>query len=119
MGDDISLTYVVRRGIFRIASFLTDWYAGGTRYFLFHFTLKLRNLDKTFAVRANLHHLFEPLYRDYSIVGKIIGPPVRMLRVAVGGTVYAFVAFFFLIVYIIWILILPAIVVYGFIPGAK
>ena len=48
--------------------------------------------DQSFAVAITLRHFFEPLYKDYSIVGRVLGIVFRSARVVIGGVCYLFLA---------------------------
>ncbi len=66
----------------------------------------MENLDRTLAFRMTIRHLFEPLYKDYTVMGRILGPIFRFGRAFVGFVVYVFVGAVSLVVYLFW-LILP------------
>jgi len=112
---DFSLIYIANRVLYRIGDFFHHWYIDGSRRFIHAFISKLEELDKAFAFRVTIKHFFEPLYKDYSIVGRILGIVFRLGRIAVGGVTYAFISVVFLAAYIAWLLIPVAIVVYAFI----
>lgn len=67
--------------------------------------------DRSFAVGVTLRHFFEPLYKDYSIVGRILGIVFRSARVAIGGVCYLFLALVFALAYVIWLAI-PAVIIF-------
>ena len=71
----------------------------------------LERLDRLFAVKINLRLLFHPLYRDYSIVGRILGPFFRFIRVGIGSLIYAVIGFVAVSLYILWAA-LPLFIVY-------
>lgn len=52
-----------------------------------------------------LKHLFEPLYKDYTIMGRILGPIFRLGRVLVGLVIYIVAGAIFLIFYLFWLLL--------------
>lgn len=106
-----SVAYLFARAGYRVALFFRHWYGDGTRAILRQFFGALASLDRTFAVKITLEHFFEPLYRDYTITGRILGLIFRLLRVAVGSIIYAVVAAVFFAYFLIWVLIPPAIVV--------
>jgi hypothetical protein len=108
-----ALFYPVQALLLRIQEFLYHWYADGSRWFLNFYLSCLRALDRSFAVRINLVHFFEPLYRDYSPVGRIIGPILRLFRVLAGSIVYLAISAIFAVLYIAWDLVLPSIIFYG------
>lgn len=102
---NFSLVYIFGRLFFRIRDFFHHWYVDATRYFFHGFISFLENLDRTLAFRMTLRHIFEPLYKDYSIIGRIIGPIFRFGRVFVGLVVYVVVGAVFLIFYLSWLLL--------------
>lgn len=71
----------------------------------------LTKADQSFAVAITLRHFFEPLYKDYSIVGRILGIFFRSVRVLIGGACYLLLALGFAVVYLIWLAI-PAIILF-------
>jgi hypothetical protein len=59
------------------------------------------------AVIITLRNLFAPLYQDYSIIGRIIGPVFRIFRVILGLilhlTVFVFeIGFFIVFLLLLW-----------------
>ncbi len=104
---DFALFYLPQRALYRIAGFFHHWYRDGSRAIGRRFMAVLENLDQTFAVKVTLQHFFEPLYKDYSIIGRILGVIFRSLRALIGAGVYLAVAFVFLVFYAAW-LVLPA-----------
>jgi hypothetical protein len=105
---NFSVVYILSRFLFRIKDFFHHWYVDGSRYFFHGFISFLENLDRTLAFRMTLRHLFEPLYKDYTVMGRILGPIFRFGRVLVGLVVYVFAGAVFLSIYLFW-LILPAV----------
>ena len=72
----------------------------------------LEAADQTFAIRITLRHFFEPLYKDYSIIGRILGVIFRTGRVIVGGVVYLLITIMFAVVYLVWLAIPAALLWY-------
>lgn len=106
--------YLVHRLVFRVTSFFHHWYIHGGRLIGHKLINVLENLDKTFALRITLTHLFQPLYKDYTIVGRIVGPIFRMGRVIIASLIYFVVIIFFLLIFIFWFSIPPLIILYIF-----
>ena len=71
----------------------------------------MRSVDQSLAVAITMRHFFEPLYKDYSIVGRIMGIIFRTIRVFLGGIFYIFLAISFAIIYVAWVAI-PIIIIY-------
>lgn len=73
----------------------------------------LTSADQSLALKITLRHFFEPLYKDYSAIGRILGVIFRTGRILIGLAAYIFVTAFFLLVYLIWIAIPFAILYYA------
>lgn len=110
---NFALVYIARRFFYRIGDFFHHWYFDGSRNFARAFIAFLERLDKTFAVRLTIKFLFQPLYKDYTIVGRIIGFFFRSLRIIIGVAIYLFCAAIFLAVYLAWLLFPPALILYA------
>jgi hypothetical protein len=106
-----SLVYLVHRFLYRIFDFVKHWYVDGTRAFAHRFVTTIEDFDQTFAVGITIRHFFEPLYKDYSIVGRILGLIFRPLRVLLGLTVYLGIAGIFLAAYAVWFSV-PLVILY-------
>lgn len=102
---NFALVYLAQRALYRIGDFFHHWYVHGSRHFAHAFVNLLESLDETFAVKITLTHFFEPLYGDYSIVGRLLGPVFRIGRAGIGLSVYLVVATLFLSAYLIWLMI--------------
>jgi len=89
---------------------LNDWFVLKPKAILNLLVEIIKDLDKNFAVAINLKLILKPLYKDYSLIGRIIGPIFRFFRVFVGGIIYLLIALVFLLVILVWILILPFII---------
>jgi len=71
----------------------------------------LTKADRSFAIAITIRHFFEPLYKDYSIIGRILGVVFRSVRIAIGGAVYLLLALGFLAVYLVWLAI-PGVIIF-------
>ncbi|MGB9609022.1 MAG: hypothetical protein ACPL3E_01455, partial [Minisyncoccia bacterium] len=91
--------------LFRIYEFLNHWYVKGTRWIFHYWISTLESLDYSFAIKVNLKHFFEPMYKDYSLIGRILSIFFRTLRILIGSFVYLIISFFALIFIVIWVLI--------------
>ncbi len=109
---DFALIYLPWQALYRVGQFFHHWYRDGSRYFVNHFISVLENLDHTFAVRVTLEHFFEPLYKDYSVIGRILGIVFRTVRILIGAAVYVLCAFIFLVFYIAWLALPPGLIAY-------
>lgn len=105
--DDFAFGYLVHRFFYRVFDFFRHWYADGSRIIAHTFISTLENIDRSFAVKVTLDHFFEPLYKDYSMIGRILGIIFRFARVAIGIAIYAVIAVCFVAAYVVWIAIPP------------
>lgn len=104
---NFGLTYILARLFFRIGDFFHHWYVDASRYIFHYFISFLENVDQGLAFRVTLRHLGEPLYGDYSFIGRIIGFIFRSIRLFFGLIIYILLGIIFLLFYLAWIL-LPA-----------
>lgn len=111
--DDFALGYLVHRFFYRLTDFFHHWYVDGSRTIAHRFISTLEEIDKTFAIVITLRFLFQPLYKDYSVIGRILGVIFRTGRILIGAFVYLFVIALFLVFYLIWIAIPAAVIFYA------
>ena len=100
---DFALGYLFSRFFFRMADFFHHWYVDGSRYFAHAFVSFLERLDGFFGVRINWKYLFQPLYRDYTIIGRVMGFFFRSARIILGLAAYLLAGAVFLAVYVVWL----------------
>jgi hypothetical protein len=108
---DFFPVYLVQRFIYRIYDFLHHWYIDGSRAIAHRFISALESADRSFAVKITLIHFFEPLYKDYSGVGRVVGVIFRAGRIVIGSIAYLVITIFFAVVYVAWLAI-PAVILY-------
>lgn len=112
-----ALLYVARRAAYRLAEFFRHWYVKSARIY-FNFVLdRLERLDYFFAWRITARHLFDPLYRDYSLVGYVLGFFFRSFRLLVASAVYVLGAAFAFACYVVWLLLPPLLLLLAFSPS--
>src|ERR1700722_10341701 len=100
---DFAPVYLLKRFFYHIVDFFHHWYVDGSRAIANKYILTLEVADQSFAVKITLRHFFEPLYKDYSVIGRILGFVLRTGRIIVGGIVYLLISIGFALVYIIWL----------------
>lgn len=111
---NIAAVYLLHRFFYRLTDFFYHWYMDGSR-FLFHaFISTLERLDRIFAVKITLRHFFEPLYQDYSVIGRIVGVVFRTLRISLGFGAYVLVGAVFSAIYGAWLALPVVIIGYAF-----
>jgi hypothetical protein len=108
---DFSVIYLARRFVYRFLDFFHHWYIDGSRVIGRHFMATITAADQSLAVAITLRHFFEPLYKDYSIIGRILGVVFRTGRVLIGGVLYIILALVYAIAYLLWIAI-PAVILF-------
>ena len=108
---DFSVIYLARRFLYRFVDFFHHWYVDGSRAIGRHFMTTITAADQSFAVAITLRHFFEPLYKDYSPVGRIMGVVFRTFRVIIGGAAYLVISLIYALVYLAWLSI-PSIIIF-------
>lgn len=106
---DFAPIYLIQRFFYRIADFFHHWYVDGSRAIGNQFITTLQATDQTFAIKITLRYFFQPLYKDYSVIGRIMGVVGRTGRIIIGGVVYLLTAITFAVVYVVWLAIPVAI----------
>jgi len=108
---DFSFVYLVQRFFYRFFDFFHHWYIDGSRRFAHIFISTLESADRTFAVKITMRHFFEPLYKDYTVIGRILGIIFRTGRIAIGAVAYFVIAGIFAAIYLVWLAI-PAVILF-------
>jgi hypothetical protein len=108
---DFAPIYLLQRLVYRIGDFFHHWYVDGSRAIGNKFILTLEAADQAFAIKITLRHFFEPLYKDYSVMGRILGVPFRAGRILIGGVIYFLIAIAFAVIYVAWVA-LPALLIW-------
>lgn len=108
---DFAVVYLGQRFIYRILDFFHHWYIHGSVAIGHAFMGAITAADRSLALKVTLRHFFEPLYKDYSAIGRILGVVFRTGRILVAGVAYVVLALIFLAAYLAWLAI-PAIIVY-------
>ncbi len=112
---DFALVYVVKKGVFQFLDFWRHWYLDGSRAFRVHAVSFFSNVEQSFSFRLTIHHFFEPLYKDYTILGRILGVIFRSGMLLFGSLFCAVVAILFLITYAAWLLMPVTVLLYAII----
>ena len=103
--------YLVVRFFYRIFEFLRHWYVKSIRWYSNAVLDRLQDIDRSLAWRITFKNLFEPLYKDYSIIGYFFGFLFRLFRLIMGGLIYIVIFALALVFYLAW-LALPAYLVF-------
>jgi hypothetical protein len=113
MQGTFALSYLVQLAIARTLGFFRHWYVDGSRALLRRYRAASRALESSVASRAMLQLLFRPLYGDYSVVGRIIGPIFRLGRLLMGGVLHVLLAAAFAAAFVAWALLPPLTIAYA------
>src|SRR5258708_1824788 len=108
---DFAPAYLLQRFFYRFLDSFHHWYVDGSRAIAHKFIETLENVDRTVALKITVRYFFQPLYRDYSIIGRILGIIFRSGRVVIGVVFYLFITAIFLALYLIWLAV-PVIILY-------
>lgn len=105
------LVYLIRRFFYRIYDFLRHWYVKSAKIYSNFVLDRLAKIDRVLAWRINLQYLFQPLYKDYTIIGYGMGFLLRLLRLIGTGFVYLVIFAIAILIYLVWLLI-PILIVW-------
>lgn len=108
---NLAAVYLIQRFFYRIFEFLRHWYWKSLFIYSHAVITFLERLDKFFALKVTLRHLFQPLYKDYSLIGYILGFLFRVSRIIFSGFVYLLIILSAIFVYLIW-LAAPVFIIY-------
>ncbi len=106
----MAFIYLGEHFLYRIMEFLRHWYVKSGKIYSNFVLNKLSEIDEVLAWRITLNHLFEPLFKDYSIIGHILGFIFRILRLSVASVVYIIIFAVVIFGYLLWLLIPPTVV---------
>lgn len=110
---NISVIYIIYRAFYRLGDFFHNWYVHGSRNLAHFFLSVFERFDRVFAVRITLRYFFHPLYKDYSIIGRILGIIFRSGRILIGVSFYVLLAVIFLAIYVAWFSVPPTLILYA------
>ena len=88
-----------------IYDFLYFWYIRGTKNFLRGEISVIEGVERDIGILINLKLVFQPIYGDYSILGKVIGPILRLGRVFFGFVLVVFLSIIIVVLYVLWLLL--------------
>lgn len=90
-----------------IYDFLYFWYIRGSKDFLRGEMNAIKGVERDIGILINLKLVFQPIYGDYSILGKLIGPILRLGRVFLGFMLVVFLSIIIVALYLLWLLLPP------------
>lgn len=69
--------------------------------------LFLKAVERDIGVMINLKLITQPIFGDYTYMGRVIGPIFRFGRVVIGSAIMAVSIIAVVFVYIVWIILPP------------
>jgi hypothetical protein len=105
--DSFALGYLAQRFAYRIGDFLRHWYVKSVRVYGGWVLDVFTDIDYTLAWRITAKNLFQPLYRDFSIIGYLFGFLFRGGRLIIGSCAYMMLGALALAAYLAWLLLPP------------
>jgi len=90
-----------------IADFLLFWYVQGSKDFWRREIKMVKGVERDIGILINLKLIFQPIYSDYSLIGKLIGPIFRLGRVFLGCLFVVFLSGLIIVCYALWLLLPP------------
>lgn len=90
-----------------IINFFSFWYVRSSRDFWNKEIGFIKGIERDIGVIINLKLITQPIFGDYSYMGRVIGPIFRLGRVLVGFIIMSASVFAVIIMYLIWIILPP------------
>lgn len=106
-----TVPYLLGRALYRAKEFLRHWYVKSARIYSNFVLERFERMDHVLAWKITAKHLFQPLYKDYSVAGYVLGFLFRFVRLLAASAVYAVAFVLAVALYLAW-LALPAFIVY-------
>ena len=94
-----------------IKNFFKFWYIEGSNSFWEKSFFILKDFESEVAVIPTFYNLFSPLYQDYSIMGRFIGPVFRIFRIIFGLALYVILIALISVCYLIWMALPPLVLI--------
>jgi len=106
------IIYLLEKTFVNIKDFFWRWYIKSALTYFSGVIEILRMLDRKFAWKVNLKNIFQPLYKDYSFLGYILGIFLRTGRILTALFTYGILLIASIFIFGIWCLILPVLFLY-------
>ena len=90
-----------------IINFFYFWYVRSSKDFWNREVSFVREIERDIGVMINLKLITQPIFGDYSYMGRLIGPIFRLGRVLVGTMIVATSIFIVILIYLTWIILPP------------
>lgn len=90
-----------------IIKFFYFWYAQSSKDFWNKEIEFLKGVERDIGVIINLKLITQPIFSDYTYMGRFLGPIFRLCRVIIGLIIMAVSIAAVIIVYLFWIILPP------------
>ncbi len=90
-----------------IIDFFSFWYITSSKAFWYKEIYFIKGIERDMGVLINLKLMFQPIFGDYSYMGRVIGPIFRLGRVLIGFIIMAVSIVAVTAIYLIWIILPP------------
>lgn len=111
---DFAISFIIYRAMVRVGLFFKHWYISGFRQFISFFHQVVSGMEQMFAVRSMILFITQPIYGDYTVIGHIIGPIFRVIRIVVGVLIYIMFTLAWATVFFMWLAIPPVLIISTF-----
>lgn len=100
----LTLPYRFLKGL---GNFLSFWYIESSKDFWTREIGFIKGVERDVGILVNLRLITQPIFSDYTYVGRIIGPFFRLGRVVFGCLLVALSFAVISVIYLFWILLPP------------
>lgn len=83
------------------------WYTGGSKTYWRWAWGRVRRVEDIIAFSVMLKNIYRPLYGDYSVIGVIIGPIIRVFWFVFIGPCMLLTFLFFCVLFIFYLVLPP------------
>lgn len=95
-------TYLGKRILFYLKSFVFTYYSGGTDFFWRFYLNLFESVEEKFGFLINIRYFFVPIWQEYSFAGYLVSIPIRTIKIIVGFLIVLLISFLWGMLYLIW-----------------
>jgi hypothetical protein len=88
-----------------MVNFFYFWYVQSSRNFWNREIAFIKQIERDMGVMVNLRLITQPIFGDYTYMGRVIGPIFRLGRVLIGFLIVLVSIVIITFVYLIWIIL--------------
>lgn len=90
-----------------IINFFSFWYLQSSKNFWRKEISFIKQIERDLGMIVNLKLIYQPIFGDYSYMGRVIGPVFRISRVLIGLLIILTSIIIVVTIYLIWIILPP------------